>query len=528
MSVARASIVMIAALVASRILGWLRLSVIGATFGASPQLDAFWAAFRIPDALFNLLVAGALSSAFIPVFAGYLAKEREKEAWHVASSVVNLLILSLLALSVVMFMAAPWLVPIFVAGFKDDPAQLDECIRLTRIMLLSPIFMGLSALVTGVLQSYRQFLAGAVAPLVYNGVQILFALFLSPFLGIDALAIGVVAGAVMMFLVQIPELTFRRTRYSLSFDFSHPGVRQVFALAGPRTLALGAVQIVFFVDTFLASSMPEGSLTALNYAFQLMLLPLGVYSIAISAAVFPTLSHYASLGQALKMRDALQQAIRWILFLTLPTAIVMVVLRRPIVNLLFQYGAFGAEARELTQAAFLFYSLGLAGHALVQILARAYYAARDTTTPFALTLVSIGTNVILSVSLAPIMGINGLALANSIATLAEAALLLALLAPRARLRLVGLGYSTLKQVTAALLMGVGMFLFIRVTNISLDLVIEPPKPLLLLQTLLAAAFGAAVYVTAAYLMRIGELQEVLAFARARFRRTAVLTEPRQT
>ena len=525
MSVARASIVMIAALVASRVLGWLRLSVIGATYGATPQLDAFWAAFKIPDALFNLLVAGALSSAFIPVFAGYLAKEREKEAWHVASTVMNVLILALIAISAGAWLLAPWLVPTVVApGFARDPAQLDLAIELTRIMLLSPIFMGLSALVTGVLQSYRQFLAGAVAPLVYNGVQILFALFAAPFLGIHALAFGVVAGAAMMFLVQLPELTFRRTKYELSFDLGHSGVREVFLLAGPRTLSLGAVQIVFFVDTYLASSMSTGSLTALNYAFQLMLLPMGVFSIAISAAVFPTLSHYASLGQAAKMRDALQQAIRWILFLTLPTAIVMVVLRRPIVNLLFQYGAFGPEAREATQATFLFYALGLAGHALVQILARAYYASRDTSTPLALTLVSIGANIVLSVTLAPTMGINGLALANSIATLAEAALLLALLAPRARLRLVGLGYATLKQVTAALLMGVAMFMFIRATNIPLDLVVEPSKPVLFLQTLLATAFGGLIYIAAAYLMRINELQEVVAFARARFRRAPVLTE----
>jgi putative peptidoglycan lipid II flippase len=523
MSVARASIVMIAALVASRVLGWLRLSVIGATYGATPQLDAFWAAFKIPDALFNLLVAGALSSAFIPVFAGYLAKEREKEAWHVASTVMNVLILALIVISAGAWLLAPWLVPTVVApGFARDPAQLDLAIELTRIMLLSPIFMGLSALVTGVLQSYRQFLAGAVAPLVYNGVQILFALFAAPFLGIHALAYGVVAGAAMMFLVQLPELTFRRTKYEFSFDLGHSGVREVFLLAGPRTLSLGAVQLVFFVDTYLASSMATGSLTALNYAFQLMLLPMGVFSIAISAAVFPTLSHYASLGQAVKMRDALQQAIRWILFLTLPTAIVMVVLRRPIVNLLFQYGAFGPEAREATQATFLFYALGLAGHALVQILARAYYASRDTTTPVALTLVSIGANIALSVTLAPTMGINGLALANSIATLAEAALLLALLAPRARLRLVGLGYATLKQVTAALLMGVAMFGFIRVTNIPLDLVVEPSKPVLFLQTLLATAFGGFIYVAAAYLMRINELQEVLALVRARFRRAPVI------
>jgi putative peptidoglycan lipid II flippase len=523
MSIARASLVMIAALIASRILGWLRLSVFGAAFGETPQLDAFWAAFRIPDALFNLVVAGALASAFIPVFAGYLAKENEDEAWHVASSVMNVLVLALVVLSGVMWLAAPWIVPNLIVSptFAAKPGQLDLTIELTRIMLLSPIFMGLSSLVTGVLQSYRQFLAGAIAPLVYNGVQILFALFASPFVGINALAYGVVAGAVMMFLVQLPELTFRRTKYQLTFDLGHTGVRQIFALAGPRTLSLGAVQVVFFVDTYLASGMRDGSLTALNYAFQLMLLPLGVFSIAISAAVFPALSHYASLGQASRMRDALQQAIRWILFLTLPTAILMVVLRRPIVNLLFQYGEFGPDARELVQAAFLFYALGLAGHALVQILARAYFASRDTTTPLALTLISIGANVVLSVTLAPTFGINGLAFANSVATLVEAALLLVLLAPRARLRLVGLGYATLKQVTAALFMGVSMFLFINVTNIPLNLAQDPPKLLLFVQTLLAATFGVGIYLLAAWAIRIDELQEVIAVVRARLRRRAV-------
>src|SRR2546422_6666454 len=501
MSVARASIIMIAPLVASRVLGWLRLSVIGATFGQSPQLDAFWAAFRIPNAVFDLPVAGALASAFIPVFTGYLAREREEEGWRVASSVLNAVVLLLVAFSAVMWLLAPILVPVVVApGFSGD--QLALTVDLTRLMLLSPIFMGLSSLTTGILNSYRQFLSGAIAPLVYNAVIILFTLFAAPFLGIHAVALGVVVGALVMWLVQIPELTFRRTRYSFSLDLGHPGVRDVLRLAGPRTIALGAVQIVFFVDTNLASSMPGGSLTALNYAFQLMLLPLGVFSIAISAAIFPTLSHYASLGQVTRMRDSVQQAIRWILFLTLPTVILMIVLRRPIVNLLFQYGNFGSEAREATQAAFLFYSLGLAGHALVQIIARAYYASRDTTTPLALTLISIGLNVVLDVLLAPILFINGLALANSISTLVEATLLLALLAPRARLRLVGLGVSSLKQVCASLFMGVAMFAFIRVTNLPFDLLKDPSKPVLLLQTLLAAGVGAAVFLIAAYVLPI--------------------------
>ena len=514
LSIAQASLLMIATLVASRILGWLRLSVIGAQFAGEPrELDAFLAAFRIPDTIFNLLVAGALASAFIPVFSGYLAKEREEEAWHVASSVMNAMLLALIALSAALWAAAPFLVPLVAPEF--DAGQIALMTELTRVMLLSPIFMGLSALFTGVLNSYRQFLSGATAPLVYNAVIILFALFAAPFLGIRALAYGVVAGAAMMWLVQVPELTFRRTRYALALDLAHPGVREIATLAWPRTVALAVVQIVLFVDVNLSSRMEPGSYTALLYAFQLTMLPLGVFSIAISAAVFPTLTRYASLGQPARLREALEQAVRWILFLTLPTVIVMIVLRRPIVHLLFQYGEFGDAAREATALAFLYYSLGLAGHALVQILARAYFATKDTTTPLVMTVVSIVVNVVLAVTLAPGMGINGLALANSIATLVEAALLLFVLAPRARLRLGRLSLSTLRHLAASLSMGVAMFVFVRVTNIPLDLALDPPKALLLLQTAIAVAFGGAVYVAASTLFRVSELEEIVSYVRTR-------------
>lgn len=523
LSIAQASLVMIATLVASRILGWLRLSVIGAQFAGEPrELDAFLAAFRIPDTIFNLLVAGALSSAFIPVFAGYLAKEREHEGWRVASSVMNAMLLALVALSAVMWVAAPYLTPLIAPQYDAD--QLALMTELTRIMLVSPILMGLSALFTGVLNSYRQFLSGATAPIVYNAVIILFALFGAPFLGIRALAIGVVAGAGMMWLIQVPELTFRRTRYTLALDLGHPGVREIATLAWPRTLALAVVQIVLFVDVNLSSRMAPGSLMALTYAFQLTMLPLGVFSIAISSAVFPTLTRHASLGQPARMRDALEQAVRWIMFLTLPTVIVMIVLRRPIVHLLFQYGEFGDAAREATALAFLFYSLGLAGHALVQILARAYYATKDTTTPLVTTVVYVIINVVLAIAFAPGLGINGLALANSIATLVEAVLLLSILAPRARLRLGGLSVATLRHLAASLSMGVAMFGFIRITNIPLDLALDPPKGLLLVQTGVAVAFGVAVYVVASSLFRVSELGELLTYAKARspFRNRAAI------
>ncbi|MBM4434682.1 MAG: murein biosynthesis integral membrane protein MurJ [Chloroflexi bacterium] len=522
LSIAQASLVMIATLVASRILGWLRLSVLGAEFAGDPrELDAFLAAFRIPDTIFSLLVAGALSSAFIPVFAGYLAKEREQEAWRVASSVMNAMLLVLVAFSAVMWVVAPWLSPIIAPQY--DRRQHELMTDLTRIMLVSPILMGLSALFTGVLNSYRQFLSGATAPIVYNLVIILFAKFGSPFLGIHAAAFGVVAGAAMMWLVQVPELTFRRTRYTFSLDLRHPGVREIATLAWPRTIALALVQVVLFIDVNLSSRMPPGSYTALLYAFQLTMLPLGVFSIAISSVVFPTLTRFAAQGRSAAMRDALEQAVRWIMFLTLPTAIVMIVLRRPIVHLLFQYGEFGDAAREAAALAFLFYSLGLAGHALVQILARAYYATKDTATPLAMTVVSIVLNVVLAVILAPPLGINGLALANSIATLAEAGLLLFFVAPRARLRLGALSVSTLRHLAASLSMGVAMFAFIRLTNLPLDLALDPPKGLLLVQTAIAVAFGAAVYVVASSLFRVAELDEIIAYvcARSPFRKAAV-------
>jgi putative peptidoglycan lipid II flippase len=513
---------MMATFIASRILGWLRLSVIGAKFDLSSELDAFWAAFLIPDVIFNLVVAGALASAFIPVFTGYLAKQDEREAWRVASTVMNALMLILIGLSILLALAAPLLIPVFAAGYARNPGQLELAVNLTRIMMLSPIFMGLSSLVTGILNSYRQFLSGSVAPLVYNATIILFAIFAEPFAGIYALAYGVVAGALLMWLTQIPELTFRRTQYAFVLDLRHPGVLEVAGLAGPRVIGFLLVFVINAVDTNLASRLAEGSLSALRYAFQLMLLPLGVFSMAVSAAIFPSLSHYASLGQQVQLRAALARAIRIILFLTLPSAVAMIVLRRPIVHLLFQYGRFGPEAREDTAAAFLFYAVGLAGHALVQILTRAFYAARDTRTPLVTTFVSTVANVGLAILLVSVVvedgpfGIRGLALANSIATIAEAVLLLALLQPRLRLPLLGISFATMKQLAAALLMGIAIFVYVRVTNATVNL--EESKIGLALQLLSALLVAGLSYLAACAILRVRELELLLEALRGRVRR----------
>ncbi len=533
-SFAGATAIMMGTFVASRILGWLRLSVIGATFGASAELDAFLAAFLIPDLIFNLLVAGALASAFIPVFSGYLAREREREAWHVASSVINATLLLLVLVSAAMWVAAPALMQVIAPS--RGPAQIALATDLTRIMLLSPIFMGLSSLLTGILNSYRQFLSAAVAPVVYNATIILFAVFLAPFPapygGIHALAYGVVVGAFMMWLVQIPELTFRRTHYELALDLSHPGVKEFATLSLPRVAALLLVFVVNAVDTVLALRLPDGSLTALRYAFQLVLLPLGVFSMAISAAIFPSLSHLYALGQEQRLRQALAQSLRVILFLTLPAAAAMIVLRRPIVHLLFQYGEFDAAAREATAAVFFFYAFGLAGHALVQILTRAFYAAKDTRMPLVTTFVSVASNVALAILLvgAPdpeggILGVKGLALANAIATIAEALLMVVLLQPRIRLPLAAVTFAALKQLAAAFLTGIAIFAFVRVTNVTVQL--EVSKIGLALQLLSAFVVAGVAYLVASWVLRVSELDLFIDALRRRFfaRRAHVVSEP---
>ena len=262
-----ASLILTVAALASRLLGWIRLLVIGSQFGASRELDAYFAAFRIPDAIFQLVVAGALSAALIPVFSSYRARAEEAEAWRLASSVINLVLIALAGLSLLMAIFAPVLVPIVAPGFDAPTTELT--IRMTRVMLVSPVLIGMGAVVSGILNSYQQFTVPALAPLAYNFVIILAAIFLAPIMGVEGLAVGVAIGSLAHLAVQLPSLTKVGQRYDLSIGLSHPGVRRVAWLMGPRTLGLAAGQINFLVSTVLASGLPAGSLTAYNYAFQL-------------------------------------------------------------------------------------------------------------------------------------------------------------------------------------------------------------------------------------------------------------------
>ena len=412
-----ASLILTVAALVSRLLGWVRLLVIGSQFGASRELDAYFAAFRIPDAIFQLVVAGALSAALIPVFQGYRARGQEAEAWQLASSIINLVLIALAALSLLMAIFAPILVPIVAPGFDAPTTELT--IRMTRVMLLSPVLIGMGAVVTGILNSHQQFTVPAIAPLLYNLAIIAAAIFLAPVMGVEGLAVGVAVGSLAHLAIQLPSLARVGQRYDLTIGLRHPGVRRVAWLMGPRMLGLAAGQLNFLVSTVLASGLPEGSLTAYNYAFQLSQIPVGVVGVSIAVALFPTLSQDAALGRIGDIRRQVANAVRVLVFVAAPLMAIMIVLREPLTAVFYQYGAFTEAAADRTASTLLFFAIGLVGHIVVHVLTRTFYAMQDTRTPVTWAIAAVTLNVPLMALLVGPMGVEGLALALSISAVLE-------------------------------------------------------------------------------------------------------------
>jgi len=492
--IARAAGLVMLLFVASRFLGLVREMVIGARFGAGAELDAYLAAFRLPDLLFTLVAGGALASAFIPTFSERLVHGRLDAAWDLASKVANLLVVILTVLAALVVILAPILVDRLIApGFT--PEQKALTVVLMRWMLISTVIFGLSGLVMGILNSFQHFLLPALAPVVYNLAIILAALFLAPSMGVQALVVGVIAGAAAHLLVQVPGLVHFGARWSPGLSVQDPGVREVIRLMGPRVLGLAIVQINFMVNVFLASNLASGSISALNYAWLIMLLPQGIFAIAIATAAFPTFAYQAARGERRAMRETLGGIFALLIFLTLPAAVLLILLRLPLVTLLLQRGAFDAADTQLTAYVLAFFTLGLVGHSVVEIAARGFYALKDTLTPVLVGLAAMTTNIVLSVVLVRPLGVGGLALANSIATLAEMALLMVLLRRR-------LGGWEERRVLRSLLHTLAATLLMAAVTIGLLRLGQGwPLPL---QAVVVGGVAIAVYAAAAWAFRSPE------------------------
>jgi putative peptidoglycan lipid II flippase len=510
-ALARAGLVITGAFLLSRALGWLRVIVLGNLFGAGAELDAYYAAFRIPDLIFELVAAGAITSALIPVLSGLIEHGQRDRAWRVASTVLNLMLGVLIALALLLAILAPALVPLLVPGFDEDTAQLT--IELTRLMLISPIFLATGSIVTAILQTQDRFGATAMAPVVYNASIITGALLLGPSLGIYGAAIGVVVGAVGHLLIQLPALR-GRFRYSPAADPSDPAARKTFWLMLPRAIGMGANQITFLVNTALATTVAVGAVVSYTVAFSVLQIPLGVIGLPLGIVLLPAMSRALAKGDEAEFGTMVVRALRLLLWVMTVVAAVGIVARDEIVDLLFGWG-FDEAALAATAGALGVFLLGLPAHALNVILARAFYSGQDTITPVSVAIVSVAVNVTISVITVGALGIRGLALGIALGAWFEATTLTILLRRRHPAMAVA------EVVQGGALSAVGAVVAALIAALVLGLGLAPDTwarvPTLIVELTLASVAGLAVYLLYSRLVRLPELPRTIDLFRAAVR-----------
>ena len=506
--IASAATLILVAYGLSRVLGAVRELVIANTFGTSHNLDNYRVAFGVPDLLFNLLLAGAISSAFIPVLSEQLAKNQPERARQIAGRVLNASVLILTVGAAVLFVVAPWYVSLIAFGYSPQDHEL--IVSLTRILLLQPIFLGAGGMVIGILTAYQRFFAQAVAPLFYNGAIIVAAAVFAPRYGVTALAVGVVIGAMLHVGVQLPSLWRTGWRPTAALGLSDPGVRKVGRLMFPIALGLAAAQVNVFVDTILGTSLPHGRVAALRYADTIAQLPLGTFSQALAFVLFPFLARDAAVRAIDSIRHRTALALRLNIFVLVPASVGLAILGVPITAALFERGQFGPGSVRQTAYALTFFSLGLAGQAATALLVRVFYALQDVITPLRISLVVIAVNLGTNVILVQLLAQGGLALGTSIAATLNAILL----ARALRGRLGGLeGRAIFRTVRRALIGVVPMALVTAgvaygITGGSLQGGVRP-----LVATLAAVALAAATYLAIQLGLRSEEVGVALSVIR---------------
>ncbi|HKP54524.1 MAG TPA: murein biosynthesis integral membrane protein MurJ [Chloroflexia bacterium] len=512
------------AFIISRVLGLLREAVIAGQFGTSGQYDAYVAAFGVPDTLFLLIIGGAVGSAFIPVFTGLERTGKPAQAWHLASTLINASVVLLSLSGIIMGVAAPALVAWIIApGLTPERQAL--VVDLTRILLLSPLFMGLGGWAQGILNARQRFALSALAPVFYNLAIIAGALFLVPFWGIYGLAWGVVVGAMLHFGVQVPGLVRVGMRYSLRLNVRDEGAGEVGKLILPRILGQAAFQANIIAVRAIGSFLSTGRISALNYSYQLMMLPHGVFALSLATVTFPTMAAQYAEGNLDGMRSTLARAVKVLLFLTLPSAVGLFMLREEIVIMLFQLGAFQQRDTQLVASALGYFSLGLVAYAVVEVLTRGFYALHDTATPVAVSVATVVLNIGLSLALVQWLhwgywGHEGLALSLAITTTVEMVLMWVLLGrklPGWGLGGEGLLLSIAKSGAAAV--GMGLVLAFALPALrSLLPVGEAGKLAAIVLTLVGIGLGALTYLGIARLLRSEEVQAASSMLFRRFRR----------
>ncbi|OGI26643.1 MAG: murein biosynthesis integral membrane protein MurJ [Candidatus Moranbacteria bacterium RIFOXYB1_FULL_43_19] len=424
-SINSAAFIIATAGILSRALGLVRDRILAANFGAGDTLDIYYASFRVPDLIYNLLILGALSAAFIPVFTSLLAHEKREEAWKLANGLLSLAFLVLFFISLVFAIFTPFFMKFITPGFSGE--KLAAVVKLTRIMFLSPIFLGISGVFGGILNSFKRFLIYSLAPLFYNLGIILGVVFLVPIFGISGLAWGVAGGALLHMLVQYPAVKLSGFKFSPALNLRNGNLRKVLKLMIPRTMGLAVTQVNLLVVTIIASTLPAGSLAIFNFANNLQSFPIGVFAIPFALAVFPSLSYFAAKEEKGNFIDSFSRTFRQILYFAIPASVLILVLRAQIVRVILGSGNFDWEDTILTFQALGIFAVSLFAQCLVPLLARSFYALQNTKIPFYTGIVSEVVNLTLALVLSRLYGILGLAWAFSLSSMVNMFLLFLIL-----------------------------------------------------------------------------------------------------
>lgn len=408
-----AAIILSGATLLSRFVGVARDRVLAHYYGAGPVMDAYYAAFKIPDVIYNLLIVGALTAGFIPTFTKLLDEKNEnKEAWQLTNNILNILGASLIVLCGLGIIFTPILNKILAPGFSGE--NLTRLTSFTRIMFLSPIFLGISMLMGGALQSLRRFVLYAIAPIFYNFGIIFGATVLVRTMGEIGLAYGVVLGAFIHCALQAYGAYHSGWRYAFSFKTKDTDTTTVFKLMVPRTLGLAITQLNQVVVTMMASFLPIGSIAVYNYANNLQAVPIGVLAIPFALAIFPIFSQAAAQKDTALFVNHFSSVVRQILFLIIPSTILILLLRAQIVRVILGSGQFDWNATINTADALACFALGLIAQSLIPVLSRAFFAFSNTKTPFVIGVISELISIIAALLLMRPLGAAGLALASSI------------------------------------------------------------------------------------------------------------------
>lgn len=381
----------------SRIMGLIRDRLLAGSFGAGQELDIYFAAFRIPDFVYGILIVGGITAAFLPVFSGYFESRKGDSQWperatELTNNVLNCFLILLVLICGILAIFTPYIIKFIIPGFSAESRALT--VNLTRIMFLSPIFFGLSSIFSGILQYFNRFLTYSLAPILYNSGIIFGILFLVPIFGIFGLAYGVILGALLHLLIQIPAARISGFRYRAFLNFNYPGLRRIFKLMIPRTIGSAAHHINLIVITAIASTLTAGSIAIFNFSNNLHYLPIGLIGIPFAISSFPVFSRAWANGKKEEFFKNLSSAFRQTLFFIVPISFLMFLLRAQLVRLVLGTGQFGWWETRLTAASLGLFCLGIFAGSLIPLLARAFFALQDTKTPVVIGVVSMIGNII--------------------------------------------------------------------------------------------------------------------------------------